>query len=65
MIRSQVTDIPDGCAAIQQDLERLKSWVEKNLMRINKGKCSILLPTWGGTVHALVQVREQSAGEEH
>ncbi|PKU42867.1 rna-directed dna polymerase from mobile element jockey- hypothetical protein [Limosa lapponica baueri] len=37
-----LADTPEGCATIQGDLSRLESWAEKNLVRLNKGKCRVL-----------------------
>ena len=37
-----VADMPEGCAAIQRDLDRMKNWVGRNVMKCNKGKCKVL-----------------------
>jgi len=36
-----VADMPEGCAAIQRDLDTLESWVGRNLMK-RKGRCRVL-----------------------
>ena len=37
-----VVDTREGCAAIKQELDRLESWAERNLMKFNKGRCRVL-----------------------
>ncbi|PKU39890.1 rna-directed dna polymerase from mobile element jockey-like [Limosa lapponica baueri] len=37
-----VADTPEGCATIQQDLDRLECWAERNVTKFNKGKCRAL-----------------------
>ena len=37
-----MADTLEVCAAIQQDLNRLESWAERNLMRFNQMKCGVL-----------------------
>lgn len=46
----QGADLPKCKAAIQEDLERLEEWVNRNLMKWKKCKCKILHLEWTNPV---------------
>ena len=47
--RGGVADTPEGCAAIQGDLEMVKKWA--NLVKFDKGQCEVLPLGRCGTSH--------------
>ncbi|TRZ13767.1 hypothetical protein HGM15179_013341 [Zosterops borbonicus] len=38
----ELADPPEGSAAIPWHLDQLEDWAERNLMRLNQGKCWVL-----------------------
>jgi len=47
-------DRPNGCAAIQRDLDKLEKWPERNFIAFSKGVVKSC--TWGGITLALVHI---------
>jgi len=37
-----MVDLPEGCAAIQKDLDRLEKWASRNFLTFSKGKYKVL-----------------------
>ena len=37
-----VVDAPDGCAAIQRNLNKLEKWASKNLVKFSEDNCQVL-----------------------
>lgn len=66
-----MTDTPDSSAAIQQDLDRLNFWAERNPVRFNKGQCRVLHMGRNNPKHQLGQegqwylgVQQEASGQQ-
>jgi len=59
-------DTMKGCAAIQEDLDRLDNWTERTLMKFSKGKCRVLHLRRNNSMHRYkpeADLLERSSGE--
>lgn len=54
-----VADVPEGHAAIQRNLNRLEKWTNRNLRKLSKGKCKLLL--LGNKAYAAVHTEDLPA----
>ncbi|KAJ7417732.1 hypothetical protein BTVI_31652 [Pitangus sulphuratus] len=46
-----VADTPEGCAALQWDLNRSERWPERNFLKFKEGKCRVLHLGMNNTLH--------------
>jgi len=46
-----VVDAPDGCTALQRDLDRLEKWVGSNFMKYYEGKCKVVYHRRNNSMH--------------
>lgn len=40
--QGEIVGIPEGCVAIQRNLERLEKWPNRNFMKFSKGRHKVL-----------------------
>ncbi|KAJ7400656.1 rna-directed dna polymerase from mobile element jockey-like [Pitangus sulphuratus] len=62
-----VTNNPEGCVALQKNINRLQRWTEKNSLKFNKGKCRVLHLGRNNPMHQYrlgVELLESSSAEK-